>query len=82
MIIGLLRESLPETRVSLTDEGVMALIKKGIDVVVEQGAGSVLFAMMMLIVRLVQGFFLRPKLSNSPLWCFVSIHPLWICCPP
>ena len=39
MIIGLLRESLPETRVSLTDEGVMALIKKGIDVVVEQGAG-------------------------------------------
>jgi H+-translocating NAD(P) transhydrogenase subunit alpha len=40
MIIGLLRESLPETRVSLTDEGVLALIKKGIDVVVEQGAGD------------------------------------------
>ncbi|MFM7645153.1 MAG: Re/Si-specific NAD(P)(+) transhydrogenase subunit alpha [Sphingomonadales bacterium] len=40
MVIGLLRESLPETRVSLTDEGVALLIKKGATVLVEQGAGQ------------------------------------------
>lgn len=39
MVIGVLAESLPETRVSLTDEGVAALVKKGIEIVVEQGAG-------------------------------------------
>jgi NAD(P) transhydrogenase subunit alpha len=39
MVIGVLRESMPETRVSLTDEGVAALLKKGVDVVVEYGAG-------------------------------------------
>ncbi len=39
MVIGVLAESLPETRVSLTDEGVAALVKKGVTVLVEQGAG-------------------------------------------
>ncbi len=43
MVIGLLRESMPETRVSLTDEGVAALLKKGVEVVVEQGAGQAAF---------------------------------------
>lgn len=43
MVIGVLRESMPETRVSLTDEGVVALLKKGVEVVVEQGAGQQAF---------------------------------------
>jgi NAD(P) transhydrogenase subunit alpha len=43
MVIGLLREHLPETRVSLTDEGVALLIKKGAEVLVEQGAGQLAF---------------------------------------
>lgn len=43
MVIGVLRESMPETRVSLTDEGVAALLKKGVEVVVEQGAGLLAF---------------------------------------
>jgi NAD(P) transhydrogenase subunit alpha len=43
MTIGLLREAFPETRVSLTDEGVSTLVKKGIKVLVEQGAGDSAF---------------------------------------
>jgi len=43
MTIGLLREAVPETRVSLTDEGVSALVKKGIKVLVEQAAGNLAF---------------------------------------
>ena len=43
MTIGLLRESSPETRVSLTDETVAALVKKGLTVVVETGAGESAF---------------------------------------
>ncbi|MBM3412914.1 MAG: Re/Si-specific NAD(P)(+) transhydrogenase subunit alpha [Bacteroidetes bacterium] len=40
MTIGVLRESNPETRVSLSDEAVAFLIKKGFAVCVEQGAGT------------------------------------------
>jgi H+-translocating NAD(P) transhydrogenase subunit alpha len=43
MTIGLLRESSPETRVSLTDETVAALLKKGQTVFVEKGAGQTAF---------------------------------------
>lgn len=43
MTIGLLRESSPETRVSLTDETVASLIKKGQQVLVEKGAGETAF---------------------------------------
>lgn len=43
MTIGLLRESSPETRVSLTDETVAALVKKGQQVFVEKGAGETAF---------------------------------------
>jgi NAD(P) transhydrogenase subunit alpha len=39
MIVGILRETQTETRVSLLPEGVAQLIKKGIEVVVENGAG-------------------------------------------
>lgn len=39
MTIGVLREASPETRVSLTDEAVAALVKIGFTVCVEQGAG-------------------------------------------
>lgn len=40
MVIGILKEQSPETRVSLLAEGVAALTKKGITVYVEQGAGD------------------------------------------
>jgi NAD(P) transhydrogenase subunit alpha len=40
MIIGVLKEPQPETRVSLLPEGVATLTKKGITVWVEDGAGS------------------------------------------
>lgn len=40
MTIGVLRESSPETRVSLLDETVAALLKKGHQVWVEKGAGD------------------------------------------
>ena len=40
MTIGVLREFAPETRVSLTDEAVAALTKKGHEVWVERGAGN------------------------------------------
>jgi NAD(P) transhydrogenase subunit alpha len=43
MIIGVLREANPETRVSLTDEAVLSLVKKGFTVWVEQGAGALSF---------------------------------------
>jgi NAD(P) transhydrogenase subunit alpha len=43
MIIGVLRESNPETRVSLSDEAVASLVKKGFSVWVEQGAGVLSF---------------------------------------
>lgn len=39
MIIGVLKESVPETRVSLLAESVAVLVKKGITVWVENGAG-------------------------------------------
>ena len=39
MIIGVLKEPVPETRVSLLAEAVAALIKKGLEVWVEPGAG-------------------------------------------
>ena len=39
MIVGILKEPLPETRVSLLPEAVAELIKKGIEVVVETRAG-------------------------------------------
>lgn len=39
MIVGILKEPLPETRVSLLPEAVAQLIKNGIEVVVETGAG-------------------------------------------
>ena len=40
MTIGVLREFAPETRVSLTDEALAALTKKGHEVWVERGAGN------------------------------------------
>lgn len=40
MIVGILKEPLSETRVSLLPEGVAQLIKKGIEVIVESGAGA------------------------------------------
>ena len=43
MIIGVLKESVPETRVSLLAESVAQLIKKGIAVWVESGAGEKAF---------------------------------------
>jgi NAD(P) transhydrogenase subunit alpha len=43
MTIGLLKEPAPETRVSLLAEAVAALTKKGIDVLVESGAGEQAF---------------------------------------
>ncbi|GAB4092357.1 NAD(P) transhydrogenase subunit alpha [Flaviaesturariibacter terrae] len=44
MTIGVLKEPAPETRVSLLPEGVAALLKKGITVLVEAGAGAAAFA--------------------------------------
>lgn len=43
MIIGVLREPSPETRVSLTPETVSALKKKGYSILVESGAGNEAF---------------------------------------
>lgn len=43
MTIGLLKESAPETRVSLLAESVATLTKKGINVLVEKGAGEKAF---------------------------------------
>src|SRR6478752_2054872 len=40
MIIGVLKESLPETRVSLTPEVVQALTKMGVTVWIAKGAGE------------------------------------------
>lgn len=44
MTIGLLKESLPETRVSLLPEAVVTLTKKNIKVLVERGAGEKAFS--------------------------------------
>jgi len=44
MIIGLLKEWLPEKRVALLPEAVSALVKQGYDVVIEQAAGEFAFA--------------------------------------
>lgn len=43
MTIGILKESAPETRVSLLAEAVATLVKKGITVLVETGAGEKAF---------------------------------------
>jgi NAD(P) transhydrogenase subunit alpha len=43
MIIGVLKENLPETRVSLLAESVAVLVKKGMAVWVETGAGETAF---------------------------------------
>lgn len=43
MIIGVLKEPSPETRVSLTPETAAALAKKGISIVVERNAGETAF---------------------------------------
>ena len=43
MTIGLLKEPTYETRVSLPAEGVAAFIKKGVTVIVENGAGEKAF---------------------------------------
>jgi len=43
MTIGLLKEPSPETRVSLLDEAVATLTKKGIRILVERGAGEKAF---------------------------------------
>jgi NAD(P) transhydrogenase subunit alpha len=43
MIVGVLRESAPETRVSLVAETVSAVVKKGWEVWVEPGAGQAAF---------------------------------------
>jgi NAD(P) transhydrogenase subunit alpha len=40
MIIGVLKETPPETRVSLTPEVVLALVKMGVTVRIEKGAGA------------------------------------------
>ncbi|NTS40527.1 Re/Si-specific NAD(P)(+) transhydrogenase subunit alpha [Flavisolibacter sp. BT320] len=44
MIVGVLKEPLPETRVSLLPEAVAALTKNGHTVVIESGAGELAFA--------------------------------------
>src|SRR6185369_12729180 len=44
MTIGLLKEPVPETRVSLLPEAVASLSKKGITVLVEKDAGEKAFA--------------------------------------
>lgn len=44
MIVGVLREPVPETRVSLLPESAAALVKKGISILVEKGAGLTAFA--------------------------------------
>src|SRR5689334_12775244 len=44
MIIGVLKEPFPETRVSLLPEHISALRKSAIEVFVEQGAGTAAFA--------------------------------------
>ncbi len=44
MIIGVLKEPQTETRVSLLPEAVATLIKKGLNVVIETGAGALSFA--------------------------------------
>jgi H+-translocating NAD(P) transhydrogenase subunit alpha len=44
MTIGVLKEVFPETRVSLLPEAVATLIKKGISVCIEQGAGETAFS--------------------------------------
>jgi NAD(P) transhydrogenase subunit alpha len=44
MTIGVLKESAPETRVSLLPEGVAALVKKGHTVLVEAAAGETAYA--------------------------------------
>ncbi|TCZ74465.1 NAD(P) transhydrogenase subunit alpha [Flaviaesturariibacter aridisoli] len=44
MTIGVLKEPAPETRVSLLPEAVAALVKKGITVLVETGAGAAAYA--------------------------------------
>src|ERR1044072_1201846 len=43
MIIGVLKEQAPETRVSLVPEVVSALVKMNVEVWVEQGAGDSAF---------------------------------------
>lgn len=43
MTIGVLKEALPETRVSLTPEVVQALVKMNVRVLVERGAGQAAF---------------------------------------
>ena len=54
MIVGVLKEVAPETRVSLIAEGAAQLIKKNIQVWIEAGAGSSAFAQMMITVPLVR----------------------------
>ena len=44
MTIGVFKEPQDETRVSLLPEGVATLIKKGINVLVEEGAGNRAYA--------------------------------------
>ncbi len=43
MTVGVLKESLPETRVSMSPEGAAALAKTGVQVLVESGAGASAF---------------------------------------
>ena len=44
MIIGVLKEPAPETRVSLLPEHIIILKKWNVDVIVENGAGCTAFA--------------------------------------
>ena len=44
MTVGILKEPQEETRVSLLPDAVASLVKKGVTVLVEEGAGSLSFA--------------------------------------
>jgi len=65
MTLGVLKEPSHETRVSLLPEGVAVLVKKNLDVIVEQGAGEKSFASDLDYEKAGAKLFQRQEIINS-----------------
>lgn len=74
MIVGILKEPSFETRVSLLAESVAALIKKGITVIVENGAGEMAFCSDRDYIKAGAAVKKRSELINHS-DILLSIHP-------
>jgi NAD(P) transhydrogenase subunit alpha len=74
MIIGVLKEPSPETRISLTPETVSALKKKGYSILVETNAGNDAFCSNEQFTASGADITDRSKVYNLQIYYYPSMH--------